>query len=213
MRLFSRPVLLRDCSYDPFYPSTGGSHGAMGRCQPHPGTFETALLPIPRNCGRLPAHPRKSSHDRLAAIFQGLWKITTHIWHQDSLIKTLFHHQRLWLFSRICWDLCLWGVFPEEEPLLPMWPKDPGLHSAPGDSRFSPEHGQVLSCRVSDSVLPCLFPVFSPTPCPPPLSGCKESSLPSEASVSPSSPLCTTYLLSSVVQVVQIVVLILKPVF
>ena len=46
-----------------------------------------------------------------------------------------------------------------------------------------------------------------------PLSISKNSSLPSVASLSPSSLLHTTYLPSSVVQVVQIVVLILKSVF
>ena len=50
-------------------------------------------------------------------------------------------------------------------------------------------------------------------PHPHPLSAGNNSSLPSAASPSPSSPLCPAYLLISVVQVVQIVVLILKSVF
>lgn len=55
------------------------------------------------------------------------------------------------------------------------------------------------------------FPVPSPRLHPLPTS--KNSSLPSVASLSPSSPLHATYLLSSVVEVVQIVVLILSSVF
>ena len=54
----------------------------------------TLLLPVPRDCGQLPGCPRKSSRDSVAAAFQGLWKITTHIWHQASPITTLFQHQR-----------------------------------------------------------------------------------------------------------------------
>ena len=33
------------------------------------------------HCSQVPAHPRKSSRDSVAAAFQGLQKITTHIWH------------------------------------------------------------------------------------------------------------------------------------
>ena len=50
-------------------------------------------------------------------------------------------------------------------------------------------------------------------PCLRPLSTHKNSSVPSVASGSPGSPLCAAYLLNSVVQVVQIVVLILRSVF
>ena len=37
--------------------------------------------------------PRKSLRDGVAAAFQGLWKITTCIWHQASPLRTLFQHQ------------------------------------------------------------------------------------------------------------------------
>ena len=38
MRLFSPgPLLLKDCGFDPFSPSVGGSHGAMAKCRLHPG--------------------------------------------------------------------------------------------------------------------------------------------------------------------------------
>ena len=37
--VFPRPLLLRDCGFDPLGRSAGGSHQAMARCWPHPGTF------------------------------------------------------------------------------------------------------------------------------------------------------------------------------
>ena len=39
----------------------------------------TLLLPVLHDCGQVPARPRKSSRDSVAAAFQGLWKITTHL--------------------------------------------------------------------------------------------------------------------------------------
>ena len=69
----------------------------------------TALLQMPRDCGWVLACPRESSQDRVAAVFQGLWEITTHIWHQASPLTSLFQHQQTWLFSRVHWKLCLWG--------------------------------------------------------------------------------------------------------
>ena len=37
--VFPDPLLLRDCSFDLFCPSAGGSHRAMAGCRPHPGIF------------------------------------------------------------------------------------------------------------------------------------------------------------------------------
>ena len=68
----------------------------------------SVLLPMPRDCGWVPAHPRKNSRDSVA-VFQGLWKITTHIWRQASPLMSLFQHQQMWLFFGVCWDLCLWS--------------------------------------------------------------------------------------------------------
>ena len=44
--------------------------------------------------------------------------------------------------------------------------KNPGLHSAPGDSPFPPEHHQVSSCGVSGSALPLFIVLveFKPSP-------------------------------------------------
>ena len=89
---------------------------------------ETVLLPTPRDRGQVPTHPRKSSRGRVAAAFWGFWKITTHIWHQASPPTALFQHQRMWLLSRIRWDVCPWGVLPAGE-LPPVWPEDLALCS------------------------------------------------------------------------------------
>ena len=37
------------------------------------------LLLVPQDCSQVPARPRKSSRDGVAAAFQGLWEITTHL--------------------------------------------------------------------------------------------------------------------------------------
>nr|XP_060511930.1 uncharacterized protein LOC132693229 [Panthera onca] len=123
----------------------------------------TLLLPVPCDCGQVPASPRKSSRDSVAAGSQGLWKITTHIWRQASPLTTLFQHQRMWPFSGICWDQVVSTVstkcpsssgtaFPrvDQEP--------PGPHSAPGDSPFPSEHlqGRSQDGRTAWKLFACL---------------------------------------------------------
>ena len=59
--------------------------------------------------------PRQSPRDCVAAAFQGLpepqhtWRTSTHIWLQAFPLTSLFQHQQMWFFSRVCWDICLWG--------------------------------------------------------------------------------------------------------
>ena len=91
--VFPDALLLRDCGFDLLCPSEGGSHRAMARCWLYPG-----MLVGPRCCqcpeiaaGCQPT--RKSSRDRVAVAFQGLWKITTQVWHQAFPLMTLFQHQ------------------------------------------------------------------------------------------------------------------------
>ena len=109
LAVFPNPSLLRNCGFDPLRPSGRGSH-LLARCSPTPrNVCRTMLLLMPRDSAWVPAHPRKSSYDHVAAVFQGLWKITTHIWHQASHLTSLFQHQQMWLFSGVRWDLCLWG--------------------------------------------------------------------------------------------------------
>ena len=194
--------------------------------------------------------PRKSSRDRVAAAFQGLWQITTRIWSQASPPMSLFQHRRMWLFSRIRWDLCLWGVLPAGEPPLPVWPEDPQTslcswgftlptRGLPGIELQNfrlcalPTYTVLMEFKSSCFSFFCSVHVFVSTY---PLASCffwggVEAFLippPHPASVlfpqartasCPHSfslhqfPLRAVYLSSSVVQVVQIVVLILKSVF
>ena len=114
------------------------------------------------DCGQVPACPRESSRDHEAAEVQSLWQNTTHS--QGGFTASLFQYQQTWLFSGVCWDLCLWealrplpDAFLAGEPLLPCGPWTPQTSlPAPVGSPFPPELRQVSSCGVSDSVLPCL---------------------------------------------------------
>ena len=72
---------------------------SIGCTQEHP------LDPGAASAPRLqPDCPRKCSQDSVAAMFQGLWKITTHIWHQASPLTTLPQHQQMCLPSGFSWD-------------------------------------------------------------------------------------------------------------
>ena len=91
----------------------------------------TVLLLTSRDCGWVPAHPRKSLHDCVAAAFQGIWKITSHIWHQASPSVTSFQHQQMWfspgstgVFACAGATQPLPRVLPAREPPLPVWPED-----------------------------------------------------------------------------------------
>ena len=88
----------------------------------------TLQLPVPRDCGQVPACSRKSLRDSVAAAPQGLWKITTHIWHQASPSTTLPQHQRMWLPSRVCWDQVASTVSTEcpssSGTAFPVWPEN-----------------------------------------------------------------------------------------
>ena len=80
--VFADPLPLRDCGFDPFRPSAEGLTEQWPGASRTRNVCRTVLLPMPRDCGWLPARPRKSSRDHVAATFQGLWKITAHICHQ-----------------------------------------------------------------------------------------------------------------------------------
>ena len=133
----------------------------------------TVLLSVPRDCGQFLGHPRKSLQDSVVAAFQGLWKIKTYIWHQASPLTTLFPHQRMWPFSGVFWDQVASAVstkcLSSSGSAFPHVAKLPGSHSIPGDSPFPPEHCQLASCGVVDSMCsPCsqyewnLNPLLSP---------------------------------------------------
>ena len=123
----------------------------------------------PETAARYQPAPENSSRDSVAAAFQGLWKITTHIWHQASPLMTL--PQQMWPPSGVCWDQVDSTVstkcpFSSGTAFLRVAREPPGPHSVPGDSPFLPEHRQVWSCGVADLALP-LFTVlmeFKPSP-------------------------------------------------
>ena len=123
----------------------------------------TLMLPLPSDHGWVPALPRKSSCDHVAAAFQGLWKITSHIWHQASPLTTLSSTRERGCFLGSTGVFAYGGaaqhlpnVLPAGELPLSVWPEDPKASLCSWGSPFSREHHQVSSCRVSDSVLPCL---------------------------------------------------------
>ena len=131
LAVFPGPLLLKDCGFDPFGPSAGGSHRTMVECWLHPGTLHPGmllLLPEPQECCRVPAHPRKSSGDSVVAAFQGLWKITTYIWHQVSPSTTLPSTSECGclLGSAVTrWlQQSLPNVLPAVELLFSVWPKN-----------------------------------------------------------------------------------------
>ena len=67
--VFPSPLLLKDYGFDPFCPSAEGL--TTQRPEPRNACW-TLLLLVPRDCGQVPAHPRRSSRDYVAAAFQGL---------------------------------------------------------------------------------------------------------------------------------------------
>ncbi|XP_060467300.2 uncharacterized protein LOC132664511 [Panthera onca] len=132
--VFPGPLFRKDCVFDPFCPSVGGSHRlmaerAMAECRLHPGTpAGPCCCWCPETVARCQPAPEKNLRDGVAAAFQGLWKITTHIWHQASPLTTLLQHQRMWPFSGVCWaqvaSQSLPNVLPAVEPLFPVWPEN-----------------------------------------------------------------------------------------
>ena len=131
---FQPPHFRRPCSFDLIRPSREGSCQTRAGCYPTASrnVRETVLLPMPRDCGQVPALPRKSLRDSVAAAPQGLWKITTHIWHQAlppcSSTSECGHS------LGVCWAQVtsepLPNVLPSVEPLFPLWPEklpDPAL--------------------------------------------------------------------------------------
>ena len=121
--------VLRDCGFDPLCPFVEGltkqwpGGSSTKECLRAHAAADAQRLRPGAICSR------KSSRDNVAAAFQGLWKITTHIWCQASPTTTLFQHQRMWPFSVVCWAQVasqpLPNVLPVVEPLLPMWSEKP----------------------------------------------------------------------------------------
>ena len=123
----------------------------------------TLLLLVSQDCGQVPACPIKISQDSVAAAFQGLWEITTHIWHQSSPLTTLFQHQQMWPFSGVCWDQVASTVSTKcpssSGTAFPQVAREPPRpHSVSGDSPFPPEHYQTRygAAELQTLPSPCL---------------------------------------------------------
>ena len=103
--VFPDPSLLRDCSFDPLRPSERGSHE------------QWPVLATPRNICRTETQrlrpgaspPQEKFARQCNSSVSGIMEVTTHIWHEASPPTTLFQHQRMWLISRVCCEVCLWG--------------------------------------------------------------------------------------------------------
>ncbi|VFV35046.1 Hypothetical predicted protein, partial [Lynx pardinus] len=81
--IFPGPLLPKDCGWDLFRPSVERlTEQWPNKLWPNMvaprNACWTVLLPVPRDYGQVPARPRKSSGNNVAAAFQGLWKITAH---------------------------------------------------------------------------------------------------------------------------------------
>ena len=136
----------------------------MAGYPPTPGNVhKTALLPKPRHCSLMPAHPGKRSRDLVPAASQSLWK--KHNTHQApgftfNVLVPATANVALLRGSTVNFAS---GV--ATQPLPRVLPSgncfslcgQRTLFSAPGDSPFPPELHQVLSCRISDSVLSLLI--------------------------------------------------------
>ena len=134
----------------------------LGACCPQEHSWDCAEADAQRL--QLGACPRKSTRDSVAAAFQGLWKITTHIWHQASPLTSLFQHPQMWLFCRVCCDLwCgmvaqpLPNVLPAGNRLSPRGLRTPLIPLyVPRDSSFPPEPHQVSTAEFQTLHSLCL---------------------------------------------------------
>ena len=141
---FPCPLFREDCSFEPFCPSVGGSHQAMAKCRLHPGTLAGPCCSrCPETAARCQPAPEKVC-ESVAAEPQGLWKITTHIWHWALPSMTLFQHQQMWPFSGLCWDQVALTVSTKcpssSGTAFPRGAREPPRpHSVPEDSPFPPE--------------------------------------------------------------------------
>ena len=129
--MFPGPLHLRDCSFDPLHPSVDGlTEHCPGAHHTQERSQDVVLL-VPRDCGWGSACPRESSRDFVAAASQGLWQITTHIWHQASPQRPCSSTHECGCSPGSTRALPVRGstpplpdVVPAGEPPLPVWPED-----------------------------------------------------------------------------------------
>ena len=156
--VFPDPLFLKDCGFDLICPSGGGSHRAMAGCRPLPGMLAGCAAADAQRPRPGASPPRKKFVTQCSSSASGIMENhDTHLVSSFALNDLVPGPGNVVILPGPL-EPCLWGltqplpgVPPAGEPLLPCVLKNPGLHSAPGDSPFSPEHHQVLSCGVSDS--------------------------------------------------------------
>ena len=169
--VFPGPPLQRDCGFDPFRPSAEGlteQRPGAGRTQEH--LRDCAAADAQRlQPGASPAQ-KKFTRYCSSSISGIMENHNTHLapgFTPNDLVPAPVNVAVLWgllgpgglTASTKCPSSS--GTASSRVAREP-----PRPHSAPGDSPFPPEHCQVSSCGVSDSVLP-LFTVlmeFKPSP-------------------------------------------------
>ena len=137
-------------------------------------TQERLLNPAAASALRLQpgaSQPQKKFEKKYSSSISGFMENhNTHLTPGFTL-NDLFQHQRMWLFSGVCWDQVASTVSTKcpsnsGTAFSRVAQEPPGPHSTPGDFPFPAEHLQVSSCRVADSTLPLFIVLmqFKPSP-------------------------------------------------
>ena len=142
------------------------------RCRPHPGPLAgLCCLRCPETAaGRHPA-PEKAPMICSSCV-SGIMENRDTRLAPGFPLTPLFQHQRMWLFSGLLAPLPVWGPHSlyrlssqQGNRLSPCGPKPPGLHSAPGDSPFPPEHPRYGTGEFQTPLPVCRFVMaFKPYP-------------------------------------------------
>ena len=160
--VFPNSSLLRDCGVVPLRPSGRGSHQTL------PGTGHTQEHS--RDCAAADAQRLQLGASQPQKKFtRSCSSSVSHIMenHSTHLVPGFTIRVLVPAPANVVVFQCLLVALLVGRPhslyqmssqqgnrFSPCGPKIPGLHSPPGDSPFSPEHHQVASCGVSDSVFP-----------------------------------------------------------
>ena len=132
----------------------------MAWCPPAPSNIcRTMLLPLPKDCGWVPTHPRKFSQSCSSSVSGIMVNHNTHLAPRFPLNVLVPAPANVVVLQDplgplpVGWPHCLYQMSSQQgNHLSPCGPRT--SLSTPGDLPFSPEHHQVSSCGVSGSVLP-----------------------------------------------------------
>ena len=130
--VFPNPLLLRHCGFDLFRPS---AEGLAEQWLNAGHTQERLWVRAAANVQRIwpgASLPQKKFTRPCSSNVSGIMENhSTHL-SPGSPLRTLFHYQRMWLFSQVHCGLAfgaptqpLPGVLPAGELPLPMWPEEP----------------------------------------------------------------------------------------